>query len=48
MIKVNYNTLKDAELIKACDDRGMVSPLNEEGRVMRAEAIRMLKERDDT
>ena len=48
MIKVNYNTLKDAELIKACDDRGLVSPLNEEGRVMRAEAIRMLKERDDT
>ena len=48
MLKVNYNTLKDAELIKACDDRGFVAPMNEEGRVIRPEAIKMLKERDDT
>ena len=48
MIKVNYNTLKDAELIKACDDRSIIAPLNEEGRVISAEAIRALKQRDDT
>ena len=48
MLKVNYNTLKDAELIKACDDRSIIAPLNEEGRVIRAEAIRALKQRDDT
>lgn len=48
MLKINYSTLKDAELIKACDDRGFIAPMNEEGRVIRAEAIRMLKERDDT
>ena len=48
MIKVNYNTLKDAELIKARDDRSIIAPLNEEGRVIRAEAIRALKQRDDT
>ena len=48
MLKINYNTLKDAELIKACDDRGFVAPMNEDGRVIRTEAIRMLKERDDT
>ena len=48
MIKVNYSTLKDAELIKACDDRNIIAPLNEEGRVIRAEAIRALKQRDDT
>lgn len=48
MLKINYNTLKDAELIKACDDRGFIAPMNEDGRVIRTEAIRMLKERDDT
>ena len=48
MIKVNYNTLKDAELIKACDDRSIIAPLNEEGRVIRAEAIKALKQHDDT
>lgn len=48
MLKINYNTLKDAELIKACDDRGFVAPMNEDGRVIRTEAIRMLKTRDDT
>ena len=48
MIKVNYNTLKDAELIKACDDRSIIAPLNEEGRVIRAEAINALKQHDDT
>lgn len=48
MLKINYTTLKDAELIKACDDRGFIAPMNEDGRVIRTEAIRILKERDDT
>ncbi len=48
VIKVDYQKLKDAELVNIMNTRGMRTPLNEEGRVMRPEAIRMLKEKDQS
>lgn len=46
VLKVDYKSMKDAELVSACRDAGMLPPLNEEGRVIRAEAIRMLKDKE--
>ena len=46
-IIADYKMLKDAELVAACRDRGIPAPLNEENRVMRPEAIRLLKEYDE-
>lgn len=46
-IKLEYKSLKDAELVAACRDRGIVPPMNEDGRVIRQEAIRLLKEKDE-
>lgn len=43
----DYTKLKDAELIAACRDRAIVPPMNEEGRIIRPEAIRILKEKDE-
>ena len=45
-IIVDYTKLKDAELISVCRDRNITPPINEDGRIIRAEAIRTLKEKD--
>lgn len=44
---VDYRALKDAEVVKAFHERNMIVPLNEDGRVLRDEAIRQLMDRDE-
>lgn len=48
VIRVDYQKLKDAELVEQMNQRGLRTPLNEEGRVLRNEAIRLLKEKDSS
>lgn len=45
--KVDYKTLKDAELMALCHERGITAPLSEEGRILRFEAMKMLREQDE-
>lgn len=44
--QIDYKSLKDAEVVSLCVDRGIAVPYNSEGRVIRNEALRLLREKD--
>lgn len=46
-VKIDYTKFKDADLLAEMRERGRTAPLNEDGRVMRGECIRILTEMDD-
>lgn len=46
-VKIDYTKFKDADLLAELRERGRIAPLNEDGRVMRNECIRMLNDMDD-